>query len=99
MGCKIRDSCTELFINLKILPLPSQYILCLLKFVIKNKDLFTTNNEIHTHCTRQHRNFHQSSANLKKYQTGVFYIGIKIYRVAQKMYTLFTHQYLWNKFK
>ena len=22
-----------------------------------------------------------------------------IYRVAQKMYTLFTHQYLWNKFK
>ena len=21
------------------------------------------------------------------------------YRVAQKMYTLFTHQYLWNKFK
>ena len=24
---------------------------------------------------------------------------IRIYRVAQKMYTLFTHQYLWNKFK
>jgi len=22
-----------------------------------------------------------------------------IYRVAQKMYTLFTHQYVWNKFK
>ena len=21
------------------------------------------------------------------------------YKVAQKMYTLFTHQYLWNKFK
>ena len=23
----------------------------------------------------------------------------RIYRVAQKMYTLFTHQYIWNKFK
>ena len=27
------------------------------------------------------------------------YIYIYIYRVAQKMCTLFTHQYLWNKFK
>jgi hypothetical protein len=24
---------------------------------------------------------------------------VYIYRVAQKTYTLFTHQYLWNKFK
>jgi hypothetical protein len=24
---------------------------------------------------------------------------LSIYGVAQKMYTLFTHQYLWNKFK
>jgi hypothetical protein len=79
MGCKSRDSCRELFINLKILPLPSQYILCLLQFVIKNKDLFTTNKQIHTLCTRQHHNFHQPSANLTKYQTAVFYMGIKIY--------------------
>jgi len=79
MGCKSRDSCRELFISLKILPLPCQYILCLLQFVIKNKDLFTTDNEIHTLCTRQHRNFHQPSVNLTKYQTGVFYMGIKIY--------------------
>ena len=27
------------------------------------------------------------------------YIYMYVYRVAQKMYTLFTHQYLWNKFK
>ena len=27
------------------------------------------------------------------------YVCMYIYRVAQKMYTLFTHQYLWNKFK
>ena len=79
MGCKSRDSCRELFINLKILPLPSQYILCLLQFVIKNKNLFTTNNEIHTLCTRQHHNLQQPSADLTKYQMGVFYMGIKIY--------------------
>jgi hypothetical protein len=45
----------------------------------KNKELYTTNNEIHTLCTRKHRNFHQPSANLTKYQTGVFYMGLKIY--------------------
>jgi hypothetical protein len=70
---KSRNSCRKLFINLKILPLPSVYIYYLLLFVIKrNKELFTTNNEIHTFCTRQHQNFHQPSSNLTKYQTGVF---------------------------
>jgi hypothetical protein len=71
MGCKNRDSCRKLFINLKILPLPSQYIFCLLLFVVKNRELFSTNNEIHPFCTRQHQNLHQPSANLTKYQTGV----------------------------
>jgi len=42
MGCKSRDSCRKLFIKLKILPLPSVYILSLLLFVIKNEALFTT---------------------------------------------------------
>jgi hypothetical protein len=79
-GSKSRDSCRKLFINPKILPLPSLYSYCHLLFVIKKtKELFTTNNEIHTFCTRQHRNFNQPYANLTKYQTGVFYMGIKIY--------------------
>jgi hypothetical protein len=82
MGCKSRDSCRKLFIKLKILPLPSLYILYLLLFVIKkNKELFTTNNEIHNFCTRQHRNFHQPSTNLTQYQTGVFCMGVKIYNI------------------
>ena len=74
MGCKNRDSCTKLFISLKILPLPSQYIFCLLLFVVKNRELFSTNEEIHPFGTRQHHNLHQPSANLTKYQTGVYYI-------------------------
>jgi hypothetical protein len=58
MGCKNRDSCRNLFINLKILPLPSQYIFCLLLFVVKNRELISTNNEIHPFGTRQHQNLH-----------------------------------------
>ena len=46
---------------------------------MKKRELFTTNNEIHRIETRQHSHFHQPSAKLKKYQTGVFYMGIKIY--------------------
>jgi hypothetical protein len=51
MGCKNRDSCRKSFICLKILPLPSQYIFCLLLFVVKNRELFSTNNELHSFGT------------------------------------------------
>ena len=47
--------------------------------MIKNKELFTTNTAIHNFYTRQHQNLHQLTANLSKYQTGVLYMGIKIY--------------------
>jgi hypothetical protein len=41
------DSCHQLFKNLKILPLKSQYIFSLLLFVAKNIDLYESNSEIH----------------------------------------------------
>ena len=56
MGCRSRDSCRKLFIKLKILPMPSLCMLFLLLFVIRNTELFTTNNEIHSICTSQHLN-------------------------------------------
>jgi len=46
---------------------------------MKNKELFTINNEIHQHGTRQTNNFHFPPAKLKKYQSGVFYMGVKLY--------------------
>jgi hypothetical protein len=46
---------------------------------VKNRELFSTNDEIHPFGTRQHQNLHQPSANLTKYQTGVYYMGIKLY--------------------
>jgi len=42
-----RNSCRQLFKQLQILPLPSQYIFSLLVFVNKNRELFLSNSEIH----------------------------------------------------
>ena len=49
---RTRDSCGELFIKLEILPIYSQYIFSISIYVIKNKHLFYTNNQIHTIHTR-----------------------------------------------
>ena len=53
-GCRYRESCRKLFINLEILPLPSQYILSLLMFMIRSQ--FVANSEMHHINTRQHAN-------------------------------------------
>jgi len=66
-GCRYKDSCRKLFINFKILPLPSQYILSLLMFMIRNRSQFLANSEICHINTRQHANFHQPSVNVAKY--------------------------------
>ena len=80
MGCRSRDSCRKLF-NLEILPLPSQYILCLLFFTITNKNQSQVNSEIHQTNTRQHANLHQPSVNATKYQKGVHCIGVKVFNM------------------
>ena len=81
-GSKSKDSCRKLFTSLKILSLPSLYIFSLLRFVIKSKDLFSTNSDTHSYGTWHliiHLDFHYPSANLKKFQTGVHYMSVKIY--------------------
>ena len=42
-----RESCRPFYKQLQILSLPSQYIFSMLIFVIKNRDLFLLNSEIH----------------------------------------------------
>ena len=74
-----RDSCRELFKQLQILPLPSQYIFSLLVFVNKNKELFLTNSEIHDLNTRYIHNLHLPFTSLKLVQKGVLYSGSKIF--------------------
>ena len=76
---RTRDSCRELFKKLKILALYSQYIFSLSIFVIKNKQLFCTDIQIHSVHTRSKTNLHPSIANLTKFQKGVYSSGIKIF--------------------
>jgi len=67
-GSRTRDSCKELLKKLEILPLYSQYIYSISIFVIKNKHLFYTNNQIHSIHTRFKTNLHPPTANLTKFQ-------------------------------
>jgi len=73
------DTCQQLFKHLQILSLPSQYIFSLLVFVIKNRDFFQSNYEIHNLNTRYNRNLHLPSTNLTSVQKGVLFSGSKIY--------------------
>ena len=65
--------------KLEILPLYSQYIYSISIFVIINKHLFYTNNQIHSTHTRFKTNLHPPTANLTKFQKGVYYSAIKIF--------------------
>jgi hypothetical protein len=47
MGCGNKESCRNLFKELNILPLMSQYILSLLTFVSNNREQYFANFEIH----------------------------------------------------
>jgi hypothetical protein len=75
-GSRTNDLCKKLFTKLEILPLPSLYIFSLLRFVIKNKELFITNEETRSYGTRQCTDLHYPSVKLKKFQTGVHYMGV-----------------------
>ena len=89
---RTRDSCRKLFQRLEILPLYSQYIFSISIFVVKNKHLFNTNNQIHSFHTRYKTNLHQPTANLTKYQKGVYYSGVKIFNNLPKEIKDLTNQ-------
>jgi hypothetical protein len=57
----------ELFFKLEILPLPSQYILPLLLFMMRNKKQFLTNSEIYHINTRQQTNLPLTLVNVTEY--------------------------------
>ena len=74
-----RDSCRQLFKRLEILPLQSQYTFSVLLFVVKNKDLCTTNQEIHNITTRLNTNLHPPVWHLTVFQKGAYYSVIKLF--------------------
>jgi hypothetical protein len=79
MNSSRNASCQQLFKDLNILPIHSQYIYSILLFVTKNKDQFLSNSQVHTINTRQTFDLYVPTANLTIYQKGVYYSGIKIY--------------------
>jgi hypothetical protein len=63
-GSMSRDTGHDLFKNLNILTLLSKYIFPLLRLVVRNRDQYMFNSEIHGRNTRQITNFHQPISNL-----------------------------------
>src|SRR5215510_15084503 len=79
MGYGYRESCSELFKELKILLLSSQYIFPILLFIVNNRDYFVKNSVYHNIYTRQRNNLHLPQVTLAMYQKEVYYSGIKIF--------------------
>ena len=48
-------------------------------FVARNRELFTTNADVHNLPTRSHNDFHLPIANLSVFQKGVYFSGAKIF--------------------
>ena len=74
-----RDSCRNTFKTMKILPFYSQYIFSILIYIINNRHLFITNQEVHNVNIRSNLKFHVPGSNLTKFQNGVYYSGIKLF--------------------
>jgi len=72
-----RDSCRQLFKQLQICSLPSQYIFSLLVFVNKNRGLFQSNSEIHNLNTCFNHNLHLPATNLTLVQKGVLILEVR----------------------
>jgi hypothetical protein len=72
-------SCQQLFKELNILPIQSQYIFSILLFVTKIKDQILSNSQVHQINIRQTSDLYVPTANLAIYQKSVHYSGIKLY--------------------
>ena len=87
LGCEVitnHQLMPELRMNAAIpLLLPhtlySQYIFSLILFTVKNKPLFTPNNEIHKYKTRNNTNLHLPTVNITKYYKGPYISGLKAF--------------------
>jgi hypothetical protein len=77
MNARNRDSCCQLFKNLKILPLQSKYFYSLLFCIVKNRDLYESNTEIHNINTRFISDLHTLTANLINFQKVPFILELK----------------------
>jgi len=73
---KPRDSCREVFMNIEIMTLYSQYVYALILYIVNNKHIFTANNEIHKYKTSNNNNLHHPTPNLSEFNNGAYIYGI-----------------------
>jgi len=81
MHARTNESCRTMFCRLGILILYSQYIFSTIMFVVKNRQIFTSNASIHNIDTRRKLDLHIPSVKLTKVQKGVYYSGIILFNV------------------
>ena len=84
MGCGYRESCRELFKELKILTLSSPYIFSLLLFVVNKRDYFVSNSVYHNINTRPKKKLCLPQLSMSRYQKGVYNSGINIFNGLPK---------------
>ena len=70
---KSRDSYRQLF------AFTIQYIFSVLLFVVTNKDVYTTNQEIHNITTKSNINLHPPVCNLTVFQKRAYYSGKNLF--------------------
>ena len=87
----IRDSCRELFKDIQILLMYSQYIYSLIIYTINNKHLYNINNEIQKYRTRNNNNLHLPIVNLSKFNKGAYFLGIKAFNHLLRYIKNFTN--------
>jgi len=80
MNSSKNASCQQLLKDLNILPIQSQYIFSIL-LLLKIKDQFLSNSQVHKINTRQTSDLYVPTANLAIYQKDAYYSGIKIYNL------------------
>lgn len=78
-GCGLSDSCREHFKDMHIFPLKTQYIYSLMMFIVKNKELFDTNNAHYRINTRHIMDIHMTQVNLALFGNGVNHMAVRIY--------------------
>jgi len=87
-GTQPRTSCRSLVKQLEILPVPCQYILSLMNFIINNQKLLQTDLSMHNINTRNKHHLHRPHANLSCFQKSTFCAGIKIFNTLPPSVTV-----------
>lgn len=79
VGATRIQSCKPIFKKLNLLPLPCIYIYEVLVYVKNNLTEFTSNNDLHSHDTRNKMNLVIPDHTLSLYEKGPQFVGIKCF--------------------